>query len=440
MNPNNLYRKFNYFVNHNRLFSDNHKILLAVSGGIDSMAMMHLFSRTANNCIVAHCNFQLRGAESNEDELFVEEQAGKLGFGFYTRCFDTKAYAERNKLSIQMAARELRYNWFRELCKTHNCHYVAVAHNRDDVLETFMINLGRGTGIKGLTSIKPINDDIVRPLLFASRKEIEHYIDEKQIPYREDSSNSSDKYLRNFIRHKILPLMEVAFPNIRETLSGNISKLNDLAELYDYSTDKLIPALFTKENKLAYIHIEKLLSSPAPKTLLYEILSEFGFSPQMVQEIYEACFSIPGKHFYSAGYKLVKDRDYFIISPIDTTAPVRLYIEQDTEYITQPINLKIEFFNKPSDFIIEKDPKVALLDADKVAFPIILRKWANGDYFIPLGMNGFKKLSDFFIDRKLSIIDKENTWLLTWIIGMRIDDRFKVFPATERILKISIPS
>jgi tRNA(Ile)-lysidine synthase len=438
-----LYKSFNSFNSHNKLFSENDKILLAVSGGIDSMAMMHLFSKKGNTCIVAHCNFQLRGTESDEDMLFVEEQAQKLGFQFFSNTFDTKGYSEKNKLSIQMAARELRYNWFRELCKANHCNLIAVAHNKDDVIETFFINLGRGTGIKGLTSIQPFNDGIIRPLLFASRKDIKSYIEEEQIPYREDSSNKSDKYLRNYLRNKIIPSLEEVFPNLRDTLTGNIAKLCDLHELYHYSMNSLIPGVFRRENKLAYININALLVSPAPKTILFEILSEFGFPPPIITEIYDACFSIPGKQFYSTSFKLVKDREQFILSPLDKIQTGKIYIDEQIPVINYPVHLEFKSFDMPEDLQIVKDKNLALLDFSKVDFPIILRKWNPGDYFMPLGMNGLKKLSDFFIDRKLSLIDKENVWLLTsgpdiiWIIGQRIDERFKITQSTSRILQIT---
>jgi tRNA(Ile)-lysidine synthase len=438
-----LYQRFISFNQHNRLFNENDKILLAVSGGIDSMSMMHLFSKVGNTCIVAHCNFQLRGSESDGDEIFVKEQAHKLGFPFFSTTFDTKEYASANKVSIQMAARELRYSWFRELCKINECAVIAVAHNRDDALETFFINLGRGTGIKGLTSIQPHNEGIIRPLLYATRKDIEKYAEAKNIPHREDSSNKSDKYLRNYLRHKIIPSFEEVFPNFRDTIAGNISKLCDISELYDHSMNQLIPKIFRRENKLSYININALLTSPAPKTILFEILSEFGFTPPIITEIYDACFAMSGKQFYSPSYKLIKDREHFILSQLDNTQPGRIYIDENTPSICYPIQIEFSVFDHPENFEIERNKNIAQIDYDKVTFPLILRKWNPGDYFTPLGMKGLKKLSDFFIDQKFSLIDKENAWLLTsgpeiiWIIGHRIDDRFKLTPSTRRIIQFN---
>jgi tRNA(Ile)-lysidine synthase len=438
-----LYQKFKSFNQNNRLFSDNDKILLAVSGGIDSMAMMYLFSKTGVNCLVAHCNFRLRGSESDGDEAFVKEQAQNLGLPLFCINFDTKEYAEEHKISIQMAARELRYNWFRDLCKKNQCNFIAVAHNRDDVLETFFINLGRGTGIKGLTSIQPKNEEIIRPLLFASRQDIVKYTEEKKIPFREDSSNKSDKYLRNYIRHNIIPAFEEVLPNFRNTIAEDISKLCDLSKLYDYSMNHLIPGIFKRENQLAYINISTLLTSPAPKTILFEILSEFGFTPPSISEIYDACFAIPGKQFYSASYKLIKDRDQFILTQLDTSQSGRSYIDENTPSIKNPVPLEFSVFEKNDTFEINKNRLIAQLDYNKVTFPLILRKWNTGDYFIPLGMKGLKKLSDFFIDQKLSLIDKENAWLLTsgpeiiWIVGQRIDNRYKITAATTHILQIN---
>jgi tRNA(Ile)-lysidine synthase len=294
-----------------------------------------------------------------------------------------------------------------------------------------------------LTSIKPKNEEIIRPLLFASRAEIETFAGEYKIPFREDSSNKSNKYLRNYIRHKILPSFEDIFPNFRETLTENIAKLTDLANIYDYSMNLLIPEIFTRDKKLAYINIPALLANPAPRTILFEILSEFGFTPPSIAEIFDSCNSTSGKQFYSASYKLIKDRDVFIVSHLESSINGRTYIDENIPVVNSPLTLEFEVIEKTKDFEIINNRNIALLDYDKITFPIILRKWIPGDYFIPLGMKGIKKLSDFFIDQKMSLIDKENAWILTsgpdifWIIGKRLDNRFKITPETKRILQIT---
>lgn len=438
-----LYNKFRLFVKQQDLFDADEKIILAVSGGIDSMVMMSLFARMDAKCIVAHCNFSLRGDESDGDEQFVREQASALGLPIVVKQFDTKGYATTQKISIQMAARELRYNWFSQLCDEHKCRYVAVAHNKDDVLETFFINLGRGTGIKGLTGIQPITDNVIRPLLFASRADIIAYSNDAGIPFREDSSNASDKYQRNFIRHKILPMFEEVFPKFRDTLSSNIQKLNDTGKLYQHGLQTFVPQVYKREGEYGIINIPKLLVTPAPQTILYEILTEFNFTPPTIDEVFDGCAAESGTHFYSSTHKIVKDRESFIIGRYDNTGSVKYYIDEHTSEIKEPLSLAFGVIEKDENFEIIKDANVTLLDYDKLTFPLILRKWHAGDYFVPLGMTGMKKLSDFFIDHKLSLFDKEKTWIIAsgeeivWIVGRRIDNRFKVTEKTRRVLQIT---
>lgn len=434
--------KFKELIDHQEL--KDKKFLLAVSGGIDSMVMMYLFNSYNTSCSIAHCNFQLRGDESDADETFVREQASKLYYKIFVSRFETKEYAEENHLSIQMAARELRYNWFNKLLKAHQFDYLAVAHNSDDAMETFFINLGRGSGIGGLTGIRPVTGTIIRPLVFTSRSEIEAYATEKQIPHREDSSNASDKYMRNYIRHKIIPAFKEIFPHFRETMAQNLNRLADASFLYSQALQGELANLVHQNNNLIYIDISKLLQTQVPKTILYEILKDYGFSSAMVDDIFHVANAIPGKYFCSATHKLVKDRDYYILSRLETDTQNRFYIEEGTTSIEHPINLRFEELAKAPDFIIEKDSSVALLDFDKIEYPLMLRKWQTGDYFVPLGMTDMKKISDFFIDNKLSVIEKEETWLLTsgnqivWIVGKRIDNRFKITENTTKLLRISL--
>jgi tRNA(Ile)-lysidine synthase len=437
-----LFEKFNSFVKDHNWFDADSRILLAVSGGIDSSVMMHLFQRSSIVCAIAHCNFQLRGDESNDDEIFIRERAASLNLQIFITRFETSAYAAENHLSIQMAARELRYNWFEKLAEAHQFDYIAVAHNHDDALETFFINLGRGTGINGLTGMPLVSGNVIRPLLFASRAEIEQYANEQDISFREDSSNASDKYLRNYTRHKIIPVLQEAFPHFKKSLSQSLQKLNDARLIYQFAIDTLVKNMVRQEKDFIYIDISLLLQSPAPKTVLFEILRQYSFSSASVEEIFQLTEAIPGKLFYSSTHKLVKDRQCFIISKLEHEHTAKYYIEEGTTAINHPVHLSFEVFDKEVGFEIEKNSLVAQLDYDKLSFPLILRKWQAGDYFIPLGMKEMKKLSNFFIDSKLSIIDKDNTWLLisgdqiVWIVGKRIDDRFKVTENTGKIVKV----
>ena len=424
------------------LMEPGKNVLLAISGGIDSMVMMNLFYSAGIKCSVAHCNFQLRGNESDDDETFVREQAANLNFQVFVTRFETEEHAAENHISIQMAARQLRYTWFDKFATAHQFDFIAVAHNRDDALETFFINLSRGTGIGGLTGIHQVSGHIIRPLLFASRMEIEKYASENHIPFREDSSNASDKYLRNYIRRQIIPAFEEVFPHFRESLSQNLEKLNDAHLLYQYAVNSLVSGIIRYEQNILYIDIPQLLQSPAPKTMLFEILKHYSFSSASVDEIFPMAQAIPGKQFYSPTHKLVKDRNCFIVSKPEPEQQAKFYIEEGTLTINNPLHLEFEVFEINSDFSIEKNSAIAQLDYEKLDFPLILRKWQAGDYFIPLGMGDIKKLSNFFVDQKLSIIEKENTWLLTsgnqivWIIGKRIDDRFKITEKTRKVLRI----
>jgi tRNA(Ile)-lysidine synthase len=437
-----LFEKFKSFINEKKLLPANNRVLLAVSGGIDSSVMMHLFYRLGIYCEVAHCNFQLRGNESDGDEAFVREIAARYEFPLFITRFETLEYASENKLSIQMAARELRYTWFRKLAQAHHIEKIAIAHNRDDAMETFFINLGRGRGSAGLTGMRTITDHIVRPLLFASRTEIEQYSRDNDINFREDSSNAEDKYMRNYIRHKILPAFEEIIPHFRDLLTRNMDRLNDAHILYRYALDHIIPSLVSEEKDILYIDIPKLELTPCPKTVLFEILKKYDFLASSIDEIYELFHASAGKQFFSNTHKLIKDRNRFIVSKITTETNTKFYIEDGTASMDFPIPLQFDMIQRPDNFAIDKDPSIAQLDYDKLSFPLILRKWQHGDYFTPLGMNGLKKISDFFIDMKLSLIEKENTWLLlsgnqiVWIIGKRIDNRFKVTDTTQKICVI----
>ncbi len=438
-----LYQKLQSFISENQLFTPESKVLLAVSGGVDSMVMMRLFHRLGINCSVAHCNFQLRGNESDGDEAFVREKAKDINFQVFVTRFETTEYAADNKLSVQMAARELRYTWFEKLAKVHKFNCIAVAHNRDDCMETFFVNLGRGTGIAGLTGIRAFSGNIIRPILFASRTEIIEYATENFVRFREDSSNSSDKYLRNYIRHNVIPMFEETFPKFRDTITNNIEKLAGANEIFQYAIRNIISSVTSENGNVIQISIPDLLNAPAPKTVLFEILKAYCFTSVVVEEIFKALNGISGKRFYSTTHTVIKNRESLIVSKNEDIGTTKFYIDDGVTQISSPLNLHFQSYSRSPDFSIEKNTQIAFLDKEKLSFPLILRKWQIGDYFVPLGMTGMKKVSNYFIDNKLSLFEKQNAWILTsadqivWIVGQRVDDRFKVIDSTTQILCIS---
>jgi tRNA(Ile)-lysidine synthase len=439
-----MQKEFQQFITANNLCSNKNQLLLGISGGIDSICMFHLFRQLEFQIGIAHCNFQLRESESDQDEEFVKNLAIQYDVPFFTIKFNTKEFAENEGISIQMAARDLRYDWFEEIRKEHNYDFITIAHNRDDVVETFLINLTRGSGIKGLTGIKPKSGNIIRPLLYASRNEITEYIEKQSFNYREDTSNKLVKYSRNLIRHEIIPLFEKINSGFRETVIDNISKLKDTETIYNTRIENTKNSILKIENQKILISLEKLNQLNPLSAYIYEILKPYGFSGTQSLDIIDSLEGISGKQFFSATHRLIKDRNDLIIEEIQQIHNKTYYIDQDSENTASPINLKITKQELNDEFEITKSNYIGFFDLDKIEFPLILRKWKKGDYFMPLGMRNLKKLSDFFIDNKLSLIDKENTWILEscnkiiWIIGQRIDERFKISDKTTNILKIEI--
>jgi tRNA(Ile)-lysidine synthase len=343
-----------------------------------------------------------------------------------------------------MAARELRYSWFEEIRSGGNYQFIALAHNMDDVIETFFINLARGTGIRGLSGIKPKKEKIIRPLLFASREEIIRYSEEKNVQFQEDSSNKKIKYIRNRIRHNIIPELVTINPRVRENILESISNLADVEKLYLQSIEEYKRDVIGRKGNSITIDIPALKVRDPMRTLLYELLRPYNFQKHTIRDIIDSLEGIAGKQFFSATHRLIKDRDELIITEIPEGERCRYYIEDDVIHIAKPIAVSFTCTNKPADLRFTNDPFLAYFDYDLLEFPLIIRKWEKGDYFQPLGMNHIKKLSDFFIDEKFSIHDKENTWLLTsgnkiiWIMGHRIDDRFKITSDSKRMFVVEI--
>jgi len=434
--------QFRSFIRDNHLIRKSDKILLTVSGGIDSSVMLDLFMRAGYDCGIAHCNFILRGNESDEDEDFVRDLSYKYGIKFYYNRFNTEEYAEDQNISIQMAARKLRYDWFEKVRKLHPFDLIATAHNQDDVLETFFINLSRGSGIRGLTGIKAISGRIIRPLLFAPRTMIEAYSNKYSISFREDSSNASEKYIRNKIRHKILPLFEAINPSFRNTLMETIQKLRDAEEIYTDEINLRRNEIVTEKDDVLSISLERLRDLPQRKTYLFEFLSEYHFTPKQIVDIDESVNATSGKQFFSTTHRLVKDRSEMIITPIGDEEYRKYYIAEGTDRIYEPVHLEFIIIENTPGFRIPSEPNIACLDFDLLTFPLLIRKWQSGDYFRPLGMKHRKKLSDFLVDQKISIVEKENLWLLlnnediVWVINQRIDERYKISSETRQVLMI----
>lgn len=433
-----MLQKLQNHLNHNLPFLIGKKLLLAVSGGIDSMILVHLFKELKYEIGIAHCNFQLRDTESFGDQEFVQSYADENHIPFYTILFDTKSYANDNKLSTQVAARELRYNWFYEVLENEGYDYLLTAHHADDNLETFLINLSRGTGLEGLTGIPQQNEQIVRPLLLFSREEIENYAKENNIQWREDSSNDSDKYLRNKIRHHLVLMLKELNPNFLNSFQKTQSYLQEAQLMVEDAADMIFQQVVEEKEDTLYIDINKLLQLDNYNSYLYQWLKEYGFMAW--DDIYDLVEAQSGKCILSEQFRLIKDRDFLILSPQKNFKNDEYFIEENENLIEFPIKLQLSdesHIENPTD-------KSIFVDKETLKFPLKIRKWQEGDYFYPSGMSGKKKVSKYFKDEKFSLIDKENVWLLcsnnqiVWIIGHRADNRFIANKKTQQQLKIKI--
>lgn len=426
-----------YIIQH-QLLSGEKPVVVGISGGADSVALLHILVSLGYKCIAAHCNFNLRGDESFRDEQFTIDFTKRLQVPLCKISFETNKYAQENRLSVEMAARELRYSWFEELLHTYDAEAVAVAHHRDDSVETLLINLTRGSGIAGLTGIKPKNGKVVRPLLCVSREDIFSYIEENGLEYVTDSSNSSDIYTRNFIRLKVIPLLEEINPSVKASLARTANHLYDASLIYNHSIEEARRVII-QNNRLS---ISALLSFPAPATILYEMLKPYGFSRTVCESIFTVLEKDSGKIFYSSTHRLLKDRSDLLIDVLSGEDNRAYLINLEDDNVDLPVELKPEIVVIKEDYQIEKDKKFAYFDFDKLSFPLVLRHWQEGDWFVPFGMKGKKKISDYFSDKKFSLFDKEKTWLLCsgqdviWIVGERTDNRYRIEKTTKRVLKL----
>jgi tRNA(Ile)-lysidine synthase len=425
--------KVQQFITEKSLFSREDKLILGISGGADSVCLMHVLLELGYSFELAHCNFNLRGEESDADEYFVKDLAKKYQLKIHVKQFDTLVYAAENNISTQMAARDLRYAWFEKLRIKSSAKYLAIAHHANDDVETFFINLVRGSGLKGFLGIKEKNNAIVRPLLSVSRLEIEQYLKDRGLVFREDSSNASVKYLRNKIRHELIPLLAQMNPSIQQTVKDEMRILDGVAQIYASKVEEVRKDLTQEKNGIVQLEISALLALNPLHSYLYELLSAYGF--YAVEAISKALQGQSGKQFFSSTHQLVVDRENIFISLLIKENEV-FEITEKTISLVHPLVIN---FKVMADKTIIYDNNTAQLDVEKLKFPLTLRKWKQGDKFMPLGMKKFKKLSDFFIDSKFSIIDKQEQWLLcsgvdiVWVLGCRIDERYKLESNTKKV-------
>lgn len=439
-----MLQQFKSFIQEQNLFDPSDRVLLTVSGGLDSMVMAELFHQAGFPFGIAHCNFQLRGEESDEDERFVESMAKHYQVPFYATHFRTADFANLHHVSIQMAARELRYAWFEEIREKEGYDSIATAHHLDDQVETFLINLLRGTGIAGLHGIPVRKGPVIRPLLFASREEIIGFAKEQHIPFREDSSNSTLTYTRNRIRHQLIPLLHSIDPNYANQITGTINRIREVEAILQPLIGKCRDKVIRREQERWMIEISELRKLKPLKAWMYELLSPFELNETTIRNIIRSLDQESGRSFRSASFRIIKDRSRLIITPIVTKEPEKVsesyLIEETTKVVNNPIRLTLTSADGGSGLQISGAQNTATLDYDKISFPLLLRKWQPGDYFYPFGMNKRKKLSDFFIDEKIPIPDKESCWLLcsgnriVWVTGHRIDHRYRVTSRTKKLL------
>lgn len=450
------------YINEQKLFEPTDKILLTVSGGKDSMTMLNLFCEAKyTNFAVAHCNFQLRGEDSNQDQKFIENLCQEKEIAFYTNTFETKKFAKKNKISIEMAARKLRYEWFEALRTTLDFKYIATAHHLNDSIETVLLNLTKGTGITGLRGILAKKEHIIRPLLFVSRQEIDVYVSEKKIVWREDSSNASNDYQRNLIRNQVVPLLKKINPNFDETFGRNLERFQALEEDFRKNLSHFKTTVMREENGFFYLKISNIKYWQSANYFLEELLKDFGFNYFQSKEIFQSLDGISGKMFHSATHTLLKDREELVLSKtplqpfpnweelksnqvfhenlLNKIFPIKI-VSEDSYLLFSILDIS------ELDTNFRKNSTILYVDFDKISFPLTFRTWQEGDWFIPFGMKGKKKISDFLIDKKIPLNLKKNILLLTsnnniiWVVNHRADDRYKITDATKKVLKVEIIS
>ncbi|MBN1387530.1 MAG: tRNA lysidine(34) synthetase TilS [Bacteroidales bacterium] len=436
-----MIERFEQYRKQKKLFSGNDRILLAVSGGIDSMVMLDIFIRLNYNIAVAHCNFQLRGKESDGDEEFVENLCNTKGIKLYKKKFRTEEYAAEKGISIQMAARDLRFDWLSRIKEEENFNLLAMGHNLNDSIETILINLTRGTGINGLTGISPKSGYIIRPLLFATRQMIREYGINNSIEYREDSSNIKTKYTRNKIRHNVIPVLQQINPSVLYSIDETSDYLKSAYIIYEQAIESKRQEIIKYQGKTVTIKTSSLKELKPLETWVYELFKEWNFGKQQLGDIVHLIDGETGKQIFSNSHSLTKNRDEIIITPLNTGQQKLIIINSADEFRNSFLIDSYEIMPR-KDINISNDLSYAYLDADLIRFPLYIRRWKEGDYFYPLGMQGRKKVSDLLIDMKIPLPEKDIIYVLemdgkiVWVIGLRIDDRFKVTESCEEVLVI----
>ena len=427
------------YIQKEKLLSVEATVIVGLSGGMDSMALLDILTLLGYRCVAAHCNFHLRGAESDRDGDFVRRWCKSVDVPLVSIDFDTREYASDRKISIEMAARELRYRWFEMMRVQHQAEAIVVAHHRDDSVETVLMNLIRGTGIKGLSGIAPKNRKVVRPLLSVSREEIARYMVSRDIPYVFDSSNNDDLFLRNALRLHVIPTLEELNPAVKEAIYRTAQHVAQAEKVYNAAMKESMEKVVQNDR----IDVRELRKTPSPQSLLFELLTPMGFGPSTIQDICSSMDAEPGKIFLSRSHRVIKDRDYFLIDqlPDKEATEQSFFIELQTNALTMPLPLTFSIL--PMPITIERNKRFLYADFDQLRFPLTLRKWRQGDWFIPFGMKGRKKLSDYFTDRKFSLKDKEAAWVLlsgeeiVWIVGERPDERYRIREGTLRVFHVS---
>ena len=431
--------KVRAYIDKEKLLIRKEPVVVGLSGGADSVALLAALARLGFRCVALHCNFHLRGQESERDEAFACSFAESLHIPFYKKDFDTLAFASERHLSIEMAARDLRYEWFEQMRQQIGAQAIAVAHHQDDSIETLLMNLLRGSGIRGLVGIRPKHGFVVRPLLQISRKEILAWLEKEHLSYIIDSSNLSDEYTRNFIRLRVLPLLEELNPAARRTLARSASHLSDAEDIYLSVIEKAQHELWQD----GAIVIPDLMRYPSPKTILYELLRPYGFTRPVVASIYTSLDGESGRKFYSQTHQIIKDRDRLLLSLKSNEDAVDMFsFKKSADSVASPIAFTIQVVPNDVHFRLVPSKEYAYFDYDLLADDLTLRHWQEGDWFVPFGMQGRKKLSDYFSDHKYSLKAKEEAWLLCsgediiWLVGARSDNRYRITSSTQRIFII----
>jgi tRNA(Ile)-lysidine synthase len=434
--------EFLKFIRENKLVTKKEKVVLAVSGGIDSMVMASLFTEAGFLPGIAHCNFSLRGNESDLDEELVRLFASDHKLEFHSVRFETKEYAATRKISVQMAARELRYDWFAQLRNESGYHSTAVAHNKNDNVETILINLIRGTGITGLTGMKPSGNGIIRPLLFATREQIEDYCSHNRIIYREDKSNAETRYMRNKIRHQIIPVLKEINPSIEDSITETSERLNGTLGLLENYIESIRSSVSLKKGDSIIFNIKSLQNMGLTDSLAFELFKPYGINSTTSGDLQNVIKGRTGGQIVTHSNRIIRNREELIVSPVRPKRAGEFVIDTIEGFPGLPFNISAEIIDYNTDLKFPDNNYTAFFDFDKITFPLTIRKWVKGDVFFPLGMDHPKKLSDYFIDRKFSLPEKENVMLLVsggqivWIIGERIDNRFRVTQSTTLVLRL----